>query len=574
MEVIDKENTKEAKVENEKKPEKVTSKKSEKKPAKVSDKKPVKVVTKKTDETAPVKAKEEKVSDKKSVKKASEKATKKPAIKKDDNPSESKSKTKTGTVKDMQEKVISKKPEKKNANKPVKATTKAETPSKEKTQTETIKQAAKVTSKKTEEIVQVEKAKNKTTTKKATRTPAIKAAKIKSDKAVEKTSKDEETEEEIEYITEKYSETYRVVPSERRSKKTLLMSMILIVVLLNLVLLFTGFALANINNTGIVAGITVNGIDLEGLTRQEAIDILEEMINLDREIIIKADELESSFMPSQIMARYNIEEIVEKAYGIGREGNIFRNNFDIMRANIFNIEFELVLLYDEVLLEEAIRDIAIRLPDPVLEPHHYIERDRLIITRGIMGNSIDAEETRTLILNEIRNNTGEDIELEVIILEPGEIDIVQIYNDIFREAQDAYFVEEPFQVFTHVYGVRFDVEEAKLMLEEYQEQYIIELIITTPSVTINRLGERAFPDTLSSFSTRFDPGNVSRTTNIQLVTERMNEVVVMPGEIFSFNQTVGRRTAAAGFREAPRICRRKSSANARRRDMSAFIYPI
>ena len=77
-----------------------------------------------------------------------------------------------------------------------------------------------------------------------------------------------------------------------------------------------------------------------------------------------------------------------------------------------------------------------------------------------------------------------------------------------------------------------------------------------------------------SFSTRFDPGNVPRTNNLELSSARINGVIVMPGETFSFNRTVGRRTAALGYREAPRICRRKSSTNAGRRYMSDYFYII
>ncbi|MGN0796200.1 MAG: VanW family protein [Christensenellales bacterium] len=52
------------------------------------------------------------------------------------------------------------------------------------------------------------------------------------------------------------------------------------------------------------------------------------------------------------------------------------------------------------------------------------------------------------------------------------------------------------------------------------------------------------------FSTSFLSSNENRVSNIKLATEKINGVVIMPQEIFSFNKTVGRRTAENGFKEA------------------------
>ncbi len=55
---------------------------------------------------------------------------------------------------------------------------------------------------------------------------------------------------------------------------------------------------------------------------------------------------------------------------------------------------------------------------------------------------------------------------------------------------------------------------------------------------------------LYSFSTRFDEGNTARTHNIKLACEKINGVTLKSGEVFSFNATVGARTAERGFKQA------------------------
>ena len=49
--------------------------------------------------------------------------------------------------------------------------------------------------------------------------------------------------------------------------------------------------------------------------------------------------------------------------------------------------------------------------------------------------------------------------------------------------------------------------------------------------------------------------NKERSHNISLATAAINNQVVLPGETFSFNQTVGKRTKAKGYLPAPIIVR-------------------
>lgn len=58
---------------------------------------------------------------------------------------------------------------------------------------------------------------------------------------------------------------------------------------------------------------------------------------------------------------------------------------------------------------------------------------------------------------------------------------------------------------------------------------------------------------LGRYVTSFNPRNKKRTTNIQLATKAINNHVVFPGETFSFNRVVGKRTASKGYLRAPVI---------------------
>lgn len=55
---------------------------------------------------------------------------------------------------------------------------------------------------------------------------------------------------------------------------------------------------------------------------------------------------------------------------------------------------------------------------------------------------------------------------------------------------------------------------------------------------------------LKSFTTYFDGSNTQRAANIRLAADKLNGSVIAPGEVFSFNATVGERTPERGFKQA------------------------
>jgi vancomycin resistance protein YoaR len=60
---------------------------------------------------------------------------------------------------------------------------------------------------------------------------------------------------------------------------------------------------------------------------------------------------------------------------------------------------------------------------------------------------------------------------------------------------------------------------------------------------------------VGQYNTYYNNGNHNRSHNITLAAKAINNHVVFPGETFSFNQVVGRRTAKAGYKRAPVIVR-------------------
>ena len=366
----------------------------------------------------------------------------------------------------------------------------------------------------------------------------------KEDKNIKKT--DEEN------IIKEEAKTYEF-KTNNINKKTVISIICVSVVFLLIFIFSIIFALINLNNAKIISGIKVNGIEMSNLSKEDALNKLKEEANkkLDSDILIKAEDFEYGIKLSQIETNYKIEKAIEEAYSAGRSGNIFSNNYEIIKTMMFGKEINLNYTYNEELLNTLLSDMNSKLPNAVIESNYCIENDKLIITKGTKGLSINEQELKQEIINEIlSNNTNVQIKVQFIEKEPEPINIDNIYAEVHTEPKDAYYTKDPFQVFPHVDGIDFDLEAARELLKEDKEEYEIQLTVTVPNVTTNEIGTEAFPDLLSSFSTRYDASNYPRTTNLKLAMGKLNGVVVGAGETFSYNKTLGKRTAEAGYREA------------------------
>lgn len=76
--------------------------------------------------------------------------------------------------------------------------------------------------------------------------------------------------------------------------------------------------------------------------------------------------------------------------------------------------------------------------------------------------------------------------------------------------------------------------------------------VARPRWTTERLEAMGIREVVATYTTRF-PNIPNRNFNIALAAGKLRGVLLNTGEEFSFNRTVGRRTRAAGYREAPVI---------------------
>lgn len=156
------------------------------------------------------------------------------------------------------------------------------------------------------------------------------------------------------------------------------------------------------------------------------------------------------------------------------------------------------------------------------------------------------------LVNPVKENIVYDV--NVPMLE----NILKEYNkDFAKDGHDAYLTVENGQVVLHkeTLGRRLDVDKT---IKNFQEQLNkgpvsqLELVVdeqAKPKIVAEDLA--GINTVLGTYETYFNAGDQSRTHNIQIATDKINNVILKPNEVFSFNNVVGERTAEAGYDDAP-----------------------
>lgn len=351
-------------------------------------------------------------------------------------------------------------------------------------------------------------------------------------------------------------ETVELELPQNDNTKTGIVLLIIAIIVILLAISSTIFAAINIGNTKIVKGVTIGTIDVSKLTKEEATEKLENVYGTkaEKQIYLTHGEFETTITYEALEVKYQIENAVKQAYDVGRAGNIFQDNIEILKTWCTGNNIKIEATIDNDMIEQIAQNINNNIDGAVVQSSYYVEKDnaKLIITSGKEGIKVDEKQLLEEIYKVLDENTDDEqkIEIPVVQATPEKIDIEKIHEEIYKEVKDAYYTKDPFTIYPEEEGIDFDLEEAKAILTEEKEEYEIPLKITKPGKTVKEIGTEAFPDLLATFSTNYQASNVNRTTNLRLAANKINGTVLLPNEEFSYNQVVGERTEKAGYKMA------------------------
>ncbi len=133
--------------------------------------------------------------------------------------------------------------------------------------------------------------------------------------------------------------------------------------------------------------------------------------------------------------------------------------------------------------------------------------------------------------------------------EPAALDLDKIYAQVSVAAQNPRVDPDTLEVIPGKDGYGFDVDAAAQMLSNAEDGEAVEITIQffAPEASEE---DAWFQDTLGYYKTEYSD-NENRTHNLELACEKLNGIILQPGETLSYNDTLGKRTTEAGYLPAP-----------------------
>lgn len=311
----------------------------------------------------------------------------------------------------------------------------------------------------------------------------------------------------------------------------------------------------------ILPNVSVAGIDVSNLMVEQARDTVKAAVSErsgNVSFTLSYEDLSETLSGSDVTV--DIEQSVKNARQIGHE-NFFTGGFQLL-SHMLGASSQVSLEIPED--DPAMNGMVDRMKEAVAardENHAYaIKGDRLEMTKGAPVVSIEWETARTQVRSSLQAafqnalEGGEKVE-DTYTLTPTETkegeepDFEAIHQELVCEPKDASLDLDTMEITDHVVGVDFDVEELQRAYRQAKggETFSIPVTLTQPNVTKEDLGGHLFQDLLGEATSQVT-GVASRLYNVTLSANSCNGKIVLPGEVFSYNDTTGPRSVANGYR--------------------------
>ncbi|NMA12466.1 MAG: hypothetical protein GX933_04680 [Chloroflexi bacterium] len=196
----------------------------------------------------------------------------------------------------------------------------------------------------------------------------------------------------------------------------ILVSGLLIGIILTLV---SGFIYSDSYKEKIYAGVTVSGIQIGGLTREEARSVLQTGLRYPFESAFAfkygADVWHA--IPEELGMQIQLDATVDNVWRYGRSGTLLQNLYERISALLFMKHYEPVMLFDERVAFNFISSLAGYIDQPLEQPVITLQGSEVVISPGKSGRELDRELTMTQLHILGQQLRTAEIELPVTVLE-------------------------------------------------------------------------------------------------------------------------------------------------------------
>lgn len=267
---------------------------------------------------------------------------------------------------------------------------------------------------------------------------------------------------------------------------------ILVVLILVSTAVFTIYSYAKVKkwDSLILPTVTIENENLTGKTKIEAQKIIEDKYSsqvIKKKIDIVTKGKKYTLDYSMLDAKYNIDEAIEQAVSYGSDMNMYQRYKAI--KNPVETKIKLKFEYNDKIVGEMLAEIAKDTNKEAVSATITRSNGNFNVTNDVIGKKLDSEKLKNEIKSKINGVLSEDT-----------ISINAPVNEIAPKVSTAIL--------------------------------------------------KTIDKKISSYTTNYSTSASGRSTNISLSTNSINGTLLMPGDVFSFNGVVGKRTAESGYQAA------------------------
>ncbi len=244
-----------------------------------------------------------------------------------------------------------------------------------------------------------------------------------------------------------------------------------------------------VNVNTIYSGISINGTDVSGKTKEEALQQLQQEADVhlgNQKITIQQEDKIWDIPFSDLDVKYDIEASVEQAWEIGRTGEL-KDRYKVVTDVAQNKEdIPISYTHDKQKVVEKLQEIATEFNVEAQDSTITRKNGAFQITEEQKGYAMDVDKTVPKVEEMLEQNTGGTIEPEITITEPK----------------------------------------------------------------VTKADNEKVTDLIGTYSTTYSANAAGRNENLRVGCANIDGTVIAPGEVFSMNVGLGPQTYANGYKDA------------------------
>ena len=302
----------------------------------------------------------------------------------------------------------------------------------------------------------------------------------------------------------------------------------------------------------------IDGVAVGGQSRAQVERALEEVLAplyAGKSIALTVDEHTEIIRAEGVGAHVSAADTAQRAWETGRTGSVF-SRIGTVVASLFartdlssSTEFHI----DRKALADLLAETARLVDRAPVEYDVEILAGEIAVKNAKAGRVMPQAALLELLAARFENRDFASLYYETDKQDPAELDWNALYDSVHAPPRNAYLDtsdKNNIRIMPESPGLTFDLDAAKKAAKTDADTFVVPLVRSSAAITREMLEEALFRDELGSCTTMLSASNVPRTSNIRLAAQAIDGQILLPGEVFSYNESVGQRTAARGYQTA------------------------